>query len=267
MTVSRRKKEKTGLKFRFAFVLLFALASFAVAFMKYMQSAPDDPLADRIIYTEAPAPVTEETAPPRAVTNPVPECEPLDDSYLDTCFFAGDSLIVGLCDYGFIPPENMAAKVGLNAVTINSESIVEADGTEFTAAAKINLMRPENLYILLGMNLLDRYTPDQMLASYGDFVDSIRVENVNIYVISVPPVTAARETDEVSPVLNSDIDKFNSALLKFATDRGLGFLDLNSALKGSDGRLPEELAEADGMHFKKAAYTVMKEYILTHVMR
>lgn len=261
------------MKFRFSFIFLFIFASFAACFVMYMRS--DDPLLPdsgevNDITVITPKETEEsETEIVRASTsdiNPVAESAKLDKVYFEKCMFAGDSLVVGLGSYGIIPESRIAAGVGMSVMSINDTPLVNADGTEILAADKINEQAPENLYILLGLNLLGKYTDEQMLAAYGDFIDSID-SSINIYVISVPPVTGERETDEDNPILNSDIDKFNSDLLKFANNRCVYYIDLNTELKGSDGRFPEEYAEQDGIHFRKSTYEIMLDFILTHVYR
>lgn len=267
------KKNKKNMKFRISFVLMFIFASFLACFALYMRDG-EVPEHEYETVTENTEAVTEaeiQSDMPqneRASTvniNPIAESAKLDREYLDSCMFAGDSLIVGLGTYGIIPESQIAANIGMNVMSINNKPLVDADGSEIMAADKINQAAPDNLYILLGLNLLDSYTNDQLLASYGDFVDSIDRNHTNIYIISVPPVTGERETNDKKPILNSDIDSFNSELLKFANNRSLYYLDLNTALKGADGRLDTEYAEADGIHFQKATYEIFIDYILTHV--
>lgn len=266
------KKKKKGMKFRISFIILFIFASFAACFVLYMRSdeIPSTGADEIVPLTETQTVQTEETVQERTSTadiNPIAESAKLDRQYFDSCMFVGDSLMVGLGTYGIIPEEQIAAGIGMSVKSISNTPLVNVDGTEILAADKINERAPENVYILLGLNMLGTYTDEQLLASYGDFIDQIDRTNTNIYVISVPPVTGARETDEDNPILNADIDKFNSDLLKFANNRCIYYIDLNTALKGSDGRFPEEYAEADGIHFKKSTYDIMLDYLLTHVCR
>ena len=277
-----RKKKENGIKFRISFVILFAAASFAACFALYMKSsspADDKPQADGSASqvtaftvsqtvseteteTETEA-VSERTS--TADINPIAESAEVDESYFDDCMFVGDSLMVGLGTYGFISEEQIAAGIGMSVVSIGTTPLTNADGSEILTADKVNAASPRHVYILLGLNMLGTYTDEQLLSYYGDFIDSINRENTDIYVISVPPVTGERETDEDNPILNSDIDSFNADLLKFANNRCVYYVDLNTALKGPDGRFPEEDAEADGVHFKKPTYRTMLEYLRTHV--
>lgn len=266
------RKKKQGMKFRVSFVLLFVFASFAVCFAMYMRS-DDAPVSDNeppvIVSGSADEAPHEEKYTEfymsTADINPIAESAMLDKRYFDDCMFAGDSLMVGLGTYGIMPEERIAAAIGMSVMSINDTPLVNADGSEILASEKINNAAPKHLYILLGLNLMDQYTNEQLLAAYGDFIDSINRENTDIYVISVPPVTEERENNEEHPILNDDIDSFNAELLKFANNRGVYYVDLNSALKGEDGKFSAENAESDGIHFKKATYDIMLEFLLTHV--
>ncbi len=263
------RKKKKEIKYRMSFVLLFIAASFLVCFVLYMrEETPDEEMRQN----DSPAQtvrIDEQGDLPAQVSrdtdNPVGECLKLDISYLDRCMFAGDSLMVGLGSYGFVPEDRIAAGVGMSVMDIGTKPLTEADGSELLAAEKINARSPENLYILLGLNMMESFTDDQLLAAYGDFVNSIDRTATEVYVISVPPVTSEREQNEDKPILNADIDRFNADLLKFADDRGLHYLDLNSVMKDDEGFFMLEYAEEDGIHFKKAAYEVFIDYILTHV--
>lgn len=267
------KRKKNEPKFRLSFVLLFVFASFAVCFALYMREempeAPTAPADGTVIISDMAE--YEVTSVPGGYAgqdiNPVKASLKLDSSYLDSCMFAGDSLTVGLGSYGFIPESRIAAGIGMSVMNICSSPLTQADGSEILAADKINEVAPANLYILLGLNMMESFTDEQLLAAYGDFIDSIDRTATTVYVISVPPVTSERETDSEKPILNSNIDRFNSDLLKFANDRGLYYLDFNSALRNSEGVFDPELAEEDGIHFKKAAYEVFLDYILTHVVQ
>lgn len=49
-----------------------------------------------------------------------------------------------------------------------------------------------------------------------------------------------------------------------ADEKKIYYVDINTALKGNDGKFPEENAAEDGMHFKKTTYSIMLDYILSH---
>lgn len=202
------------------------------------------------------------------IINPVPESDMLTETYFSKCMFVGDSISVGLGDYQFVPVKNVLAEIGMNIEKINTETMSTTYG-EMTALDAIKEEKPENIYIMLGSNGIAWLTVTDIIKYYSEFVDEIIKElpNTKIYIISIPPVTTERETAEDQPILNSDIDKYNSELLKMANEKKIYYVDINTALKGNDGKFPSDMAEEDGMHFVKTTYPVMLDYILSHTVK
>jgi len=282
------RQEKKRPKFSFGLVFLLIFLSFAVCFAIYMKngqmpedtlsasggmdsSETDDPAAESEV-TEA-ITVSETEAETEAtaerVVNPVPEGQLMGFSYLvNDCNFVGDSLTVGLASYGIIPEKNVLANIGMNISKINTATVTTPSG-EKTVLDALKENDPKNVYIMLGSNGIAWLTNENMISEYGKFIDSVKEElpDSKIYILSIPPVTANKEIDSSSPILNSDIDAYNSELLKLADDKAVYFVDLNTALKGNDGKLASERSDGDGMHFKKDTYDIMLDYILTHVVQ
>ncbi len=280
-------------KFRFGIIILIVILSFAVCFGIYMYLANDGSFGqpiEPVLITETVPETTAATttAPPETTTtavteppavNPVPENpSPKDDSYLENCVFIGDSITLGFSSYGVIPEQNVYASIGMNIDKINTEAIPimlrdENDPSvysirEMTILEALEVSRPETIYIMLGSNGIVWLSNEHMISRYDAFVESIRaiLPESDIYILSIPPVTAGREdpNNANGQILNENIDSYNSELLKFANEKGLYFVDINTALKGNDGKLPTESAGRDGMHFNKDTYFKVKDYILSH---
>ncbi len=198
-------------------------------------------------------------------TNPVPEAEKRPLTYLDDAAFIGDSIMTGLANYQIIDESRVLASVGMNIEKINTAKVDTAGGSKTILQASKEL-QANKFYIMLGSNGIAWLSNEKMIASYSDFIDSLKQAhpNAQICVLSIPPVTAAKETAAKSPISNSDIDVYNQELLKMANNKGVRFIDLNAALKGPDGKFPAESAEGDGMHFKRTTYDKMLDCLLTH---
>lgn len=199
--------------------------------------------------------------------NPVPESAAMSQTYFGKCVFVGDSITVGLSDYQLVPMKNVMAEVGMNIEKINTEKMNTAYG-ETTILEALKQASPENVYIMLGSNGIGWLTIDEMIAEYSEFTENIKksLPDTNIYILSIPPVTQARETSD-EPVSNENIEEYNSRLLELANKNNYYYVDVHSALKNSDGVLSEEDAADDGMHFNKATYDKMVKYILSHVAK
>ena len=158
--------------------------------------------------------------------------EPLTETYFGKCAFVGDSITVGLSDYQLVPIKNVYAEIGMNIEKINTDTIQTQFG-QTTVLEGLKQAKPENIYIMLGSNGIAWLSVSDMISYYSEFVDSVKqnLPDSNIYILSIPPVTAARESAEEEPILNSDIDKYNSELLKMADEKKIYYVDINTALK------------------------------------
>ena len=201
----------------------------------------------------------------KKIENPVPESSAMTQTYFGKCVFVGDSITVGLSDYQLVPMKNVIAEIGMNIEKINSETMQTEYG-DTTVLDALTQASPENVYIMLGSNGIAWLSIDDMIAEYSEFAQNVAsaLPDTNIYILSIPPVTESREQSD-TPVLNENIDEYNSKLLDLANANGYHYVDVNSALKDADGKLPQDDAEDDGMHFHKSTYDKMLEYILCHV--
>lgn len=206
-----------------------------------------------------------------SVSNPVPESTPVGEEYLDTCLFIGDSISTGYSGYFLLNPENVLAKNGLHPGKLKYTTI-EYNGQEVLAIDGVVQSGFKNIYIMLGSNGLGWATNETMVDGYRDFIKEIqeKVEDANIYIISVPPVSAKKEdtsehaTVEDGLVLNSTIDELNVEYLNLANEMGVHYLDINSYLKDDTGKLPYD-SSTDGMHFDLNTYNKVLDYVLSHV--
>lgn len=206
------------------------------------------------------------------IENPVALCDSVGTDYFKSCLFIGDSVSLGLSTYQKLESKNVFASIGMNISKINTEKLAKDIGIYYvdkTAIEAVNETSPENIYIMLGSNGIAWLSNEYMIGKYSEFIDTLKQAkpSANIYILSIPPVTDKREkfAKNDGPILNTDIDEYNSALLKMANDKSVYFVDLNTALKNNEGKLDIDMAGADGLHFKSSTYDIMLEYIMTHV--
>ena len=267
------KKEKP--KFRISYILIIVLLTLIVCFALYMINAnfnKSKKNSDSLLSVNNKESITTEAtttkAPEKVLANPVSENDGIDPSFLNNCAFVGDSITTGLSGYGFVPEKNVLAGTGMNLDKINKSTVPTAQG-EMPILDALKSANPQNAYIMLGSNGVAWLSNEKMVEEYGDFLDKIHAElpSTKIYILSIPPVTINKETAAKGAIQNTAIDSYNSALLKMANDKKLYFVDINTALKGNDGKLSVENAEKDGMHFKKNTYQIMLDYILKHTVK
>lgn len=255
MMINQREKKKA--KFRISFIFLFIFTSFAVCFVLYMKEDFEitgemlEDTADAVVYVD---PVGQGNT----VVNPVPKGEKQDSYYYDDAIFIGSRTLAGLGDYGFVPSENILVSESITLANF-STVILSADNTESGIAEIVERKDIGKIYIMIGINDLSDRGNEGFFDGLESFINSI--SGKKIYLMSLMPVPAERENDIA---FNSDIDEYNSLLLKFADKMNVHYLDVNTDFRGNDGKLPAAYAEANGIRLKKEIYGRLSDYILTH---
>lgn len=204
---------------------------------------------------------TEETTPTEettetTTTTTMPPVTSYNRGFFDKDLFIGDSISTGLYLYGFIDKSNVFAEVGLNPESAVTHRI---DGV--TSIEKASSMQPRNIYIMLGTNGLAFMDASYMANKLVELIAELEMAcpTAHIYVITIPPVTAAHEAEgqETMAMVNA----YNAKIKEICTMGGYGCIDLCSLLQDGNGYLAAQYAEADGLHFLGDAYTAMLGYI------
>jgi len=289
---TRKKKRRRG-TLRLSVILLIFIACIVVSFINYYShfDISSKPNPDFVSYkgvsgsenndllseigepareddAEAPAVTTETSQEEKTGADSVAQSERKDDSYLENCAFIGDSITSGFSSYKFVPFKNVFAQVGLRTDTVLTSKFDNTDSGSVTLLDGLKTLSPESVYIMLGSNGISWQDNEKMITQYGELIDSIRetLPDAQIYIMSVTPVGSKKENlEDEKKILNTQIDSYNLRLVDLASKKDAAYLDINTMLKGSDGRLPEDVS-SDGMHLNKATYEKIIEYILTHTV-
>ncbi|MCM1059389.1 MAG: hypothetical protein NC452_03755 [Eubacterium sp.] len=260
MKITQREKKKA--KFRISFIFLFIFASFAVCFSMYMKE--DFEITDEMLDERSEAVVyIDPVGRDNNFVNPVPENEKKNPDYYSDAVFIGGSALAGLSDYGYIDPENMLIS---DSIRLNNFStlVLSENDRQSSIAEAVQRKNASKIYIMTGLYDLPDIDSSELFSSLEAFIDAVsKQESVkNIYLISLLPVPADTEGVIAS---NTDIDQYNSLLLKFADKMHVRYLDVNTDFKGNDGKLPSSAAELNGIRLKKEYYEKLSDYILSHV--
>lgn len=182
---------------------------------------------------------------------------------LGSTLFIGDTFTDGLSLYGGVAKDNIISESNLYAyAAANREYEINGKKQEIADAAAEK--SPASICILLGTNDLSRgYTAPKFVRYYGLFIDALKKScpSAKIYVQSVLPVTADYKSTKTG-ITNEKIGKYNDALKKMCTDKGVTYLNIASAVAGSDGVLPSD-ASSDGLHITKAYYEKWVSFLKT----
>ena len=297
---NRKKRRRRGpvIRFRFGVLIFIWLFSLLICFGHYMydrnfnpdkdvfvKKAPKAETSQTVPETSQPAapaeskaePVSQAPAESKAAEessgvviptkiNPVPESAPQAPAYLTKCAFLGDLTMHKFGEAGLLGSMNVYASEKINLNNYDTEYVIMGDGTTIRILSAMNSAKCP-IYLMFGTeSLATGRKADQVADKFSALVNALksRAPATNIYILSIPPVTAAAE--KLKPaVLNSEIDKYNSRLLEIANEANVYFVDTNTALRSDKGQLDPKYAEEDGIHLNTAAGSILFDYILKHV--
>lgn len=175
-------------------------------------------------------------------------------TYSRKTIFAGDSICQGIAGWT-IPSlhiggqKKVVAYKGLNTVTYHTKRIFGGK----TGLQKLIEEKPYRIYMMLGINEIHFRRESEMIQEYEGMVHAIKQASpgTDIVLCGVSPVTAG-ECVKRDGFLQ--IPTFNRHLQKMAKRNGVKYLDYTDFLKDSKGYLKGNYAQADGYHWKPAAY-------------
>ncbi len=191
----------------------------------------------------------------------------VDMSYFNDAVFIGDSLAQGFVDvYDTFPNSGSVAVKSMSSDGFVTKTIDDGAGNLVLPVDLVAQKNPCKIYILIGVNDLVWMSDDQMVASFSMLVDALaeRVPSAQIYLMSVPPQTASRGTDERYSVVR--INGLNDRLAVMAREKGIFYLDLHEVLADDAGNLYEDIAAPDGFHLTPQGYIMIREYLQSHTV-
>ncbi|SFX01342.1 GDSL-like Lipase/Acylhydrolase [Thermoactinomyces sp. DSM 45891] len=163
----------------------------------------------------------------------------------NTDLFVGDSLLKGLPEFA------------------GKENVISVDGTTVQFVIEQNMKeildkKPENLYLLLGLNDLSFPVKDPVKKEMNEYEKLIKqlkekAPQMKIHILSLPSGTS--EALKKNPQYKN-IPTVNKNLEELAKKENVQYVDLSSLLKEKP-----DLYGEDGIHFKKEFYPILLEKI------
>lgn len=184
-----------------------------------------------------------------------------DFSIFDNCAFIGNSRVIALKNYGLV--KNVYAVVGLTVDTVFTKSVA---GSTVPVIDELWGKDYDKVFIMLGDNECGWGNKDIFIERYSKVIDAVkeRVPDAEIYLQSVLPVSESASASSPFGVTNDNINKLNVRIEKLAADLGVHYINPASALKNSEGVLPDDAA-SDGIHLNKKYCKIWLTYIIDNV--
>ena len=193
----------------------------------------------------------------------VPWGESVDASYFEDAIFIGDSLAEGLSLSGLMPGLEFITKIGQSANGVVKNRVYKYDGKTVRMIDILKDKQPGKLYIWLGSNGVDKYTPEYVLPSYEAMLDLFISElpDTIIYCVALAPVIQRRAQRQYPKMTNARIHAFNDLIAAAAKERNVYYLPVSIALMNEDGGLDKDLSAGDGIHLSKEGYQKISDFL------
>ena len=202
-------------------------------------------------------------------SQPVPEREPVDNSYFEDAVFIGDSRTDGFMLYSGIGCGTNLTSNGLSIFEVTEKKAFTIDGTKYTLLDALGRQQYGKVYISLGINELGYYDDQGFYEAYCQTIDLIRQcqPHAVIYIQGLIPLNedVIAQTGGASYLKNDHLLIYNDLMKQVAEEKQVAFLDLNPYFAGEDGQLPAE-ASTDGIHLRKAYCEQWLEYLKAHTV-
>ena len=124
----------------------------------------------------------------------------------------------------------------------------------------------KNIFICLGLNDLTFAKVSNYVKYYSKLIDNIKSKNPdkNIAIMSVTPLVSGQQSNALN---NEVIIEANNALLEFAKENNIYFIDYAAAIRDSKNCLPKDLSSDGYCHLTVPAYDMLVEYLLYHPIK
>lgn len=199
------------------------------------------------------------------------QTDPASDDYVNGMYFLGDSALKLLSEETLLagpekeqqvwcPESGVMDMNTLSSVTFVSP--VTGNNAPFGDIAFVN--RPETMVILPSTDNANLITQTSFKAALKAVVESIQAESPETKIIfsSLTPVARSYQYEDITFEV---INRVNQWIAEAAEENGVKYLDAAFELAGTDGFLPENFQNGDGMHLSADGLKAWFNCVRTHV--
>lgn len=201
---------------------------------------------------------------------PVPEAQPVDNSYFADAAFVGDSRTDGFYLYSGVGCGENLTSNGLSIFRLKDKKVLKKGENSYTLLEALALKEYGKVYLSLGVNELGMNNDAGFYKAYCDAIDTIRSVQPNavIYIQGLIPLneTVIAKAGGASYLKNDRLQVYNSLMKQVAEEKRVAFLDLNPEFTDqTTGQLPED-ASHDGVHLRGSYCKLWLEYLKHHTV-
>lgn len=197
---------------------------------------------------------------------PVPETtDPVDDSYFQDAFLAGDSRMGSLYLYSNLRDKGAEIHYA-ESLSLYTMYTTNMDDVQETMYSLLQNTDKSHIYILLGVNEIRSENFDSWGETYDGLIQELKEEHpsADIYMMGSyhPRAVSGLDADQLTNQLNM----LNGKMQEIANNEHVYFYDTNDDLLDDQGLVREELVW-DGLHFNQQGSQLFADEIAKHVVR
>lgn len=195
------------------------------------------------------------------------ETEDAGQEYVDKFVFLGDSTTYGLAHYDIVN-DNQVWTPKSGTLTLNRWSIdaiqYPDEGTEISIVDAVTKKQPAYMMITLGVNGVSFMDEANFTTEYTNLVKAIQEASPNTKIIlnSIYPINPNYKY--YKDINNEKVDAANIWVQNIAAATGVKYLNSCSVLKDSNGALPDNAHNGDGIHLNPDSFKLVMNYLRTH---
>ena len=199
---------------------------------------------------------------------PVPESEPIEDSYFDDVLFAGDSRMGCMYLWGDIHNAKVEYVTSLNLWLIDSMPL-DNHADDMTMYDALATTDRNSIYLLFGINEIrssEEYFDSWAFDQYQSILTMLRENNPDSDIDIMSTYHPRSISGLPEPALTEHLGYVNSRLGQLAINNYMYYLDLDNGMTDEEGLIRDEYV-GDGLHFGPTGTHALEDYIRTHVVR
>jgi lysophospholipase L1-like esterase len=211
---------------------------------------------------------------------PLSETIPEPYAYFRDIIFLGDSVTMGfdvfrgkilfggeavLKDTTVVAVGSYSVNNALKEISANSIHPLQG-GAQTRPEDVIATKQGKYVFICLGLNDLGLMPVEDYVKNYAALISRIKEKNPDkiVVIMSVTPLVSAAQKTRLN---NTNIALANNALLVYAKENSIPFIDYGAAIRDSGHNLYDEFSSDAYCHLTISAYNRIVEYLLYHPLR
>lgn len=194
------------------------------------------------------------TMPTAATTKAPTASSPNVTYYQNKLVVAGDSIAYGFCAYGYIPYEHNIAQGSLAMRNYTSYGMFNTTGKSMRCMDTIAAVKPELLYVSMGMNDVNITNAQTYANNYVGFLKQVRakVPNCIIVAANITPIAATSNFTNINNIRNCNAAM--QAAVKAMNDPYIVLFDAYSIVSGGGTYMVPGYSAGDGIHLAGSVY-------------